>query len=145
MSRWVIPGRKSGEIVAETRGPGGPSDKYDGDGVVTRIAKYVPAEIITAYTMLFAVLASIGVQGTTALYSAGGLILLFLGVTVLYVRKYSPADVVRKAHIVVSPVAFLVWAYPISSSLLGELFVPLVAFGGQAVVIALSFFIKPVE
>ena len=70
------------------------------------------------------------------------LIIIFLSATVVYVAKNTPVAV-RKAHLIVSPLAFLAWAYPISSPMLGEWFVPLVSLIAQAVVIALSIAMQP--
>jgi hypothetical protein len=55
----------------------------------------------------------------------------------------TPAGAVRTAHLIVSPLAFLAWSYPISSSVLGDFFIALIAFGLQAVVLALSVLIAP--
>ena len=72
-----------------------------------------------------------------------GLIALFLIVTIVYLARFGPTGPSKKAHLLVSPMAFLAWAYPISSALLGNLFIGLVALGAQAFVIALAIMIIP--
>ncbi|TNF21255.1 MAG: hypothetical protein EP318_07905 [Rhodobacteraceae bacterium] len=115
------------------------------DTLLKRIAKYVPAEILTGYTGLFAMLAALNVAETQKQWAAVGLIVIFLIVTIMYIRRNAPSGSVRQAHSIVSPIAFVALAYPISSSALLDWYLPIVAFFGQVIVIALSYFIKPVE
>lgn len=135
MTRWVNdqkPGLKSAN--------GGASDD-----VLARIVKYVPAEILAAFTMLFSVAATLNLDAPTARWTAVALIGAFLVATVAFLLTRAPQGRVRKAHLIVSPIAFIAWAYPISSSLLGDWFLGLVAFAFQAVVVLLSIFIVPTE
>jgi hypothetical protein len=136
LSRWVIPQR------ADLR-----SDSSEGsdDTVLKRIAKYVPAEVLTGYTALFAILVTLDAAELHRKWAAVALILIFAVVTVLYVRRNAPLGSVRRAHSVVSPIAFIALAYPISSSALLDWYVPIVAFFGQVIVVCLSYFIRPVE
>ncbi|MGZ9099168.1 MAG: hypothetical protein ACXW3O_05645 [Brevundimonas sp.] len=136
MSRWVSPA-SAGLKSAGGRGPS--------DDVLDRIVKYVPAEVLAAFTMLFGVAAAMELDVRTAQWTAVGLIGAFLAATVAYVATRAPAGKVRTAHLAVSPVAFLAWAYPISSSLLGDWFFGLAAFAAQVVVVLLSMFIAPAE
>lgn len=136
MSRWVIPERSG---LRTQEGEGGD------DTLLKRIAKYVPAEILTGYTGLFAMLAALNVAETQKQWAAVGLIVIFLIVTIMYIRRNAPSGSVRQAHSIVSPIAFVALAYPISSSALLDWYLPIVAFFGQVIVIALSYFIKPVE
>lgn len=128
--RWVQP--------VQSRGFG-PSDT-SGDNVVARIVKYVPSEVVAAFTMLFTL--GVSTIGQDNPWPAVGLIILFLGITIGYIAWKSPKES-KTAHLVVGPIAFLAWSYPISSAMLGEIFQPLVAFGLQAVVVGLSIFIVP--
>ena len=135
MSRWVSAGRaglKSGE-----------PDGFDGPAA--RIVKYVPAEIVTAYTMLFGLLVSMTLPPDQHRLAAVGLMGLFLVITIVYVAKKSPAGSSRRGHLLVTPLSFLAWSYPISSALLDSWFVGLGSFFLQALVIGLSLFIKPRE
>ena len=136
MSRWVIPERSG---LRTQEGEGGD------DTLLKRIAKYVPAEILTGYTGLFAMLAALNVAETQKQWAAVGLIVIFVIVTIMYIRRNAPSGSVRQAHSIVSPIAFVALAYPISSSALLDWYLPIFAFFGQVIVIALSYFIKPVE
>lgn len=135
MSRWIVPKRPALR---------GKKSAQPGDDAVARIAKYVPAEVLGPFTLLFTILASLQVSSDQRQWAAVGLIVLFLLVTIAYIVMKAPEGEIRKAHLFVSPLAFIVWAYPISSSALGNWFAPLAAFAGQAIVIALSIFIRPV-
>ena len=132
MSRWVRP-QKPGKTSG------------DDDDAVARIAKYVPAEIVSIFTLLTTILVSIDISDELRPATAAGLIALFFAVTIVYLALRVPKGLVRKAHLVVSPVAFLAWAYPIASSPLGAWFYPLLAFGLMAITLAFSIFVKPVE
>lgn len=137
MSRWVVPAPRGGSTV---------SDENAEDGAIARITKYIPAEVLSAYTILFTLLVSMELLQSERQIAAFGLMALFLIATIGYIWKKADKGAVRNAHLVVSPLAFLAWAYPISSSIIGEeFFYPLLAFAGQAVVIALSIFIKPIQ
>lgn len=135
MSRWVQPGGAGLKAVGHTA-PDGPLD---------RIVKYVPAEVVSVYIMLFSLLASISMTDAQKPLVAMSLMALFLACTFFYVWTRSPPGPSRKAHLLVSPLAFLAWAYPLSSALLGSYFVGLVAFAGQALVVAISIFVAPRE
>lgn len=134
MSRWVVP--EGSMTVAGGKGE-------SADGVLGRIVKYVPVEIVTGFTGLFAVLATIKVEQLQTQAAAAGLLILFLVGTVAYVAIKAPKGKVRLAHLIVTPIAFIAWAYPISSALLGDWFVPLYALGFQAVTVLLAIFVKP--
>jgi hypothetical protein len=114
------------------------------DEALGRIVKYVPAEVVAVYMLLFTALVAMGLPSGQGQWAAIGLILLFLLVTIVYVSR-STSGKVRKAHLMVSPLAFLAWAYPISSAVLGDLFLPIAAFAAQAIVLALSILIAPRE
>uniref|UniRef100_B0T713 Uncharacterized protein n=1 Tax=Caulobacter sp. (strain K31) TaxID=366602 RepID=B0T713_CAUSK len=138
MSRWVVPERPT--TVKATDQNGEPPD-----GPLSRVVKYVPTEVVAAFTLLFTALVSLGVTADQAKLAASGLIAVFFVVTILHVARDAPKGVVRQAHLVVSPLSFLAWAYPISSAMLGGWFVPLASFFAQAIVIALALVIKPSE
>ncbi len=139
MSRWVVPGGT--QLVGGMTTPGDQPD-----GPLSRIVKYVPTEIVAAYTLLFTALVGLKlVDGQATQWAAAGLIALFLVVTIIHVARDAPKGLVRNAHLIVSPLAFLAWAYPISSAMLGPWFVPLCSFAAQAIVIALAIVIQPKE
>ena len=163
MSRWIEPrrvvaveGPPGAALGRRTESIGGPVSHAEppstgstraepGDTALTRIAKYIPGEVIAGFTMLFTVLVSLDIDPNQQRFAALGLIALFLAVTVGYIWRALPAGKVREAHLFVSSFAFIAWAYPISSSALGNWFEPLAAFGLQAAMIALSYFVNPLE
>jgi hypothetical protein len=104
--------------------------------------KYVPAEVVAPFTMLYTGLVSLGVPAEQGQKAAVGLIILFFVVTIAYIASRTVGSV-RKAQLIVSPLAFLAWAYPISSALLGSLFIGLAAFMLQAIVVALAVIVRP--
>lgn len=134
MSRWVVPIRPT--LVAKGVG--------DEDGALSRIVKYVPAEIVSAYTLLITPMASLNHNPEVQRVAAVGLIILFLFITIIYIMRNTSGDT-KKSHLTVSPAAFVAWAYPISSSMLGDWFIPILAFFIQAIVVALSIIIVPRE
>jgi len=135
MSRWVV-AQSVGLKGQQGEAPDGPAD---------RIAKYIPGEIVSAFTLLFGGLVMLNPAPPQAQWASLGLIALFLVVTIIYVATRTPQGPVRSAHLIVTPISFLAWAYPISSSLLGAWFVGLASFAGQAVAIALSLIVVPRE
>jgi hypothetical protein len=132
MSRWVVP-------AGQGYVGGAPEEA---DNIVGRIVKFVPAEVVTAFTMLYTALVSLRLPADQGQWVAVALIILFLIVTIAYIFWRADADV-RNAHLIVSPLAFLAWAYPISSAVLGSLFIGLAAFLLQALVVALAIVIAP--
>lgn len=150
MSRWVVPSKSgtiaatSGEAVGNPDVPGGMA-RDEGDGLGARIAKYIPGEVLTGFTVALSGLVSLGVGAEWRQMLAVVLILVFLAVTIGVVARYAPSGVVRRAHFVVMPIAFLAWSYPISSAVLGNWFFPPAAFVLQLLVLACSYFVKPME
>ena len=134
MSRWVVP-KRPGLAAAAGDQP---------DGPLARVVKYVPAEIVTAYTLLFSALVTMNLPIGQSQRIVCGLIAVFFVVTIIYVAKNTTGKV-RLGHLVVSPVAFLAWTYPISSAVLGDLFIGWISFVAQAIVIALSLAMAPRE
>ena len=135
MSRWIVPAKRG--LVRET------ADSPT-DDALTRIVKYVPAEVLVAFTSLFTLLTAGQIDPERRPWAATGLIVLFLIVTIVYVLRKAPQGTSRNFHLLISSLAFLAWAYPISSSALGCWFFPLAAFAAQAIVLALSI-IQPFE
>lgn len=134
MSRWVVSGREG--LKAGVSG--------ESDGPIDRVVKYVPAEVVSAYTLLFSALVAMKLPpNQRPELVAVGLIGVFVIVTIAYIGTKTPPGATRKAHLLVSPLSFIAWSYPISSALLGEWFIGLASFVLQAVVVALSLFVKP--
>lgn len=143
MSRWVEAQR------AGLTSSGSSSDaavkSAKAESAAERIVKYVPAEIVAVFTMAFSVMPSMNLADAQRPKVMVGLILFFLVVTIAYVARKAPKGQRRTAHLLVSPLAFLAWAYPIGSSQLGPWFIGLVAFGLQVGVIGASLFVAPSE
>jgi hypothetical protein len=133
MSRWVT----SGTAGFRAGTPGS-------DGPATRIVKYIPAEVVSTFTLIYTALVSFKFEATQAKWFAVVLIAVFLVVTIAYIITKTSGSV-QTAHLIVSPLAFFAWAYPISSAVLGDFFLGWVAFAFQALVLVLSLFIVPRE
>ena len=135
MSRFVVPQRSG--LAAGTPEPP--------DGFKGRLTKYVPAEIVSIYTIAIGGLVSSKPDDAIAPWIAVGLMVLFFAATVIFVAVKAPLGVVRKAHLVASPVAFLAWGYPLAAPLLGSWFVGWVAIVGQTVAALLAWLLAPTE
>ena len=131
MARWVKPPEATGT------GP-------DREGWLTRIVKYVPTELVATFTMVVSLMSAIPGSDTTRKIVVLVFIGVFFAATYAYVAFRMPAGKPKVAQYVVSPFAFLAWAYPISAAMLGDLFNGFVAASLQAAVLLLSIFF-PVE
>ena len=111
-----------------------------------RLAKYLPTEIVGIYTISIGGLISANPPKSAAPWIALGMIIVFFAATLYFVRK-APAGSVRKAHLVASPIAFVAWAYPLASPLLGVWFIGYVAILGQTLAALAAWLIeaKPEE
>lgn len=137
MSRWVVPKSAANARAANaTEEPSSPAE---------RIAKYIPGEIVSVFTMLIGVAATLTVPPETQRVTALVLIAASFVATIVYVRHEAPAGAVRQAHLWLSPLAFLAWAYPISGAMLGEWFNALYSFFAQAFVVLLSLLVAPAD
>jgi hypothetical protein len=135
MSRFVVP-RKTGLAS-------GPVEPPDGFGA--RLAKYLPTEIVTIYTITIGGLVSAKPDPAIATWIAVGLIVLFCAATLVYFGLKAPAGVVRRAHLVASPIAFVAWAYPLAAPLLGSWFIGWIAIVGQAIAALAAWLLAPQE
>lgn len=130
-NRFVNPRPRGAEPFTEGSAPQ--------DGPLARIVKYVPTEVIAIYTA-----ATGALTGANApLISIVILGLVAVGAISAVTWRSAPDPNVRIAHLIVSNAAFLAWAYPISSPLLGDLFVGWVSAVAQAVVLLLALAIVP--
>ena len=97
-----------------------------------------------AYTGLITALGALGVVGEQQSVLAACLIAGFFIATVVLVWNGAPEQGgVRRAHLVVSPVAFLAWSYSISACLLGGWFLPGIAFSLVTIAVILSIILVP--
>lgn len=133
MSRWVVPQRPSLKAAG------------DQDTTAARVVKYVPAEIVAPFTIAVSGFATFGFAGDVARWIAAVMIVFFFIITIVYVLQRTPGPASKNAHLLVTPLAFLAWAYPIASTPLGSWFLAPVAFALQVVVLGLSVVIVPRE
>lgn len=142
MSRWVVPNRE-GVKAGEGEPHSGPAE---------RIVKYIPGEIISAYTMIYGALVSYNGgaisethgDSESIMMATLAVIAVFLVVNFRYLKK-NPNLYSRRAHYFVSSIAYIAWVYPISSGLLGSVFHGLIAIILQAAAIALALIVDPKE
>jgi hypothetical protein len=105
MSRLVEPA----PAATVAQGGGG------GDDYLTRVAKYVPAEVVAAYLAGQSILAETALQPDVKklVYVA------FFGVlficTPIYLSKKAQAGQPKRKHVVVGTVAFVFWVYALGS------------------------------
>lgn len=135
MSRFVIPKRPG---LAE--GAAEPPDGFRG-----RLVKYVPADMVAIYTSAVGGVISSRPPDSAARWIALGLIVFFLAGTIAYFGFKVPPGVVRNAHLVASPIAFLALAYPLAAPLLHSWFVGWAAIIGQAVAAFVAWIVAPEE
>lgn len=135
MSRFVVPQRE-GLVAGGAEPPSSPAE---------RIVKYVPAEVVSVFTIVIGALASASMAAATAQLVGLGMLLFFLVVTIAYVISRAPKGSVRNAHLIVTSFAFVAWSYPISRALLGNWFIGWIAAVGQAIFLGLALVIAPSE
>jgi hypothetical protein len=133
MSRFVVPNRP-GLAAGATESP---------DGFGARLAKYLPAEIVSFYTIAIGGLVSAKPDPAIAPWIALGLMALFCAATLAYFGLKAPPGVVKRAHLVASPIAFLAWAYPLAAPLLGPWFIGWIAIIGQAIAALAAWLLAP--
>jgi hypothetical protein len=135
VSRFVVPSHPG--LAAASGEPA--------SGALDRIVKYVPVEIVGLFTLVFGGLASSSMGGETAQRVGASMIGVFFVGTIAYLIRTAPKGVVLRSHLIVSPLAFIAWAYPISSSLLDDWFIGWIAAVLQGVVLLLALVIAPSE
>ncbi len=126
-------------VIAKDSDP----SKGTGDGFGTRLAKYIPAEIVAMYTITINSMVAAKPPAALSPWIAVGAIALFLLATFVYFAQRAPAGAVRRAHMIASPIAFLAWAYPLAAPLLGTWFIAWIAVLGQAVAALAAWLAAP--
>jgi hypothetical protein len=129
--RFVVPRPPGAVPYSGTDAPSGPLE---------RIVKYVPTEIIAIYTAVIGLLVSAGSAPRAAVL---GLAAVALAAIVVVIIRGTDDPNVRNAHLLVSPFAFVAWAYPISSALLGDWFIGWLSAVMQGAVLLLGYAIDP--
>jgi len=132
MSRFVRP--KSPGLAA------GAADDFQ-----ARLVKYVPADILAIYTSAVGGIISAKPDANLQPRIALGLIAVFLAATIVYFAVRAPKGVIRNAHLIASPIAFLALSYPIAAKLLGGWFIGWLAVLGQALAALVAWLLAPVE
>lgn len=135
MSRFVIP-KQPGLAAAKAEPP---------DGFTARLVKYLPADIVAIFTAVVGGVVSGKPDARFQPWIAAGLILVFTIASFVYVIKKAPAGVVRNAHKIASPIAFLALSYPLAAPLLGHFFIGWVAIIGEGIAALAAFLLEPVE
>jgi hypothetical protein len=141
VSRFVEPRRRGAE--GEEPGAGD-----TGDGYAARVAKYVPSEIVAAYVAILAVLdpAAAGAAGAGAAKVHTLCLVAFVALLVatpLYLAVLGRRSArkgrggVPAVQLVVSSLAFVVWAYALRGLTCAF---PAVPFDGQVAFVALVLF-----
>ena len=133
MSRFVVPKRPG--LAAGTAEPP--------DGFTARLVKYLPADIVAIYTTAVAGIVSSKPDVSVRPWIALGLIVVFVAGTFVYFLKKAPPGVVRDAHLIASPIAFLALSYPLAAPLLGDWFVGYIAIVGQAIAALVAWLLEP--
>jgi hypothetical protein len=133
MSRFVH-ARRDDDAALE---PGGPEP---GDDYAARVAKYVPGEIVAAYVAILAVLdpgAAPASAGLTHTLCRVAFLVLLAATPAYLVALGKPGDRAPAVQLIVSTVAFAVWAYALRG--LSCAF-PAVPFDGRVAFVALVLF-----
>ncbi len=115
MSRLIEPAPAGNKLFAG-EGKGEQAQEYG-----ERVAKYVPAEIIAAYLTLLPLVLS-GTDPDTGRRTAYLAIILSIGVifTPLYLWRFPGTKRIKVFHLIISTLAFVVWAYSIPEGLFGD-------------------------
>lgn len=111
----------------------------DPDTPLSRIAKYVPAELLAFYTLWTQAAASLPWKEHILTVCVGGAVIGVVVTFVYFDRLFPGADPVsRRFHRIISPVAFAVYSYTIMGSVVAHIFVPGVALLATAVITLVS-------
>ena len=91
--------------------PPAPAKSFDINDTAEKVAKLIPAELITAYTALISFAAGETVPGSARPWCFVGSFVLCLVLTPLYLNKMADPGKPKMAHLIVSSIGFVVWAY----------------------------------
>ena len=84
-----------------------------GDSYLERVAKYVPAEIVAAYLAIIGFAVNVSSGKTLAMILAFAVCLV---ATPLYLWRMGKGSTVKAVHLIVSSIAFVVWAFAVSGA-----------------------------
>jgi hypothetical protein len=91
--------------------PGGPAQNY-----VERVAKYVPVEIIVAFTALRAVVPAHGSPDAIPATAELAIYFALVALTPAYLIKLGGNVPAKRLQVAVSTVSFVVWSYALGGS-----------------------------
>ncbi|GAB2178262.1 hypothetical protein [Dongia sp. agr-C8] len=128
MSRLYYPPEARGKLAT-----GGGGQGFDAGEAGKKIAKLIPAELITGYTGLIGVALNIRVEWQPYAYAA--FFLLCWVLTPFYLNQMAEPGKPKRNHLIVSTLAFPVWAYLVS----GHQVIPDYFDAGLATAVAIVF------
>lgn len=111
------------KIVTKGAVPEGTTPKKDFNDYLTKVSMLVPAEVIAGYLTMFGLVGAIKNSGLQivfywVVFAAG----LFL--TPYYMSRVATADKPKQKHIIVSTIAFIIWAYVTTGQTLSNTIAP---------------------
>jgi hypothetical protein len=123
----------------------------DGDEYASRVAKYIPSEVLAGYLTLEGLLGPASRQGGSKLlegfsseYVAAGIFLVGLVFTPLYILAFGlRSNAPWRTHAIMATLAFCVWAYAMRGSFLQPLYDGSLAAAILVVFSLISGLIKP--
>jgi len=128
MSRLYYPPKISGELV------GGEEGAIDFGDAAKKIGKIIPSELVTAYGALVSASSAIHFESLRVpIFVLCFVVCLVL--TPIYLAKAADEGKPKRNHLIVSTVAFPIWAYLVS----GNQVMPGLYDAGLAAVIAIIF------
>lgn len=116
------------------------------DGALSRIAKFVPSEVLAFFAMWTQAIASLPWKGAVPLIELGGAIVGLI-ITYVYFDRFFPqaSPASRSAHKWISTGAFGVHAYNLSAGATPEYFIPGIALASTALITLISALYIPTE
>ena len=96
---------------------GAPPRELTRDDYITKLIKYVPAEVVAAFTGLTAAAAAVGDNAVWWIFAIG--ILATVGYYYRSAYKLPPTDRPRPYFYVLSVVAFVIWSLAVNESIRG--------------------------
>jgi hypothetical protein len=130
MSRLYYPPENKGALTKGGEGEGG---GFDAGEAGKKIAKLIPAEIITGYMGLIGV--ALNIRPDWQLYAYAAFFLLCWVLTPFYLNQMAEPGKPKRNHLIVSSLAFPVWAYLVS----GHQVIPDYFDAGLATAVAIVF------
>jgi hypothetical protein len=104
MNRLIVPRRAPG--------PARLSVQAAFDDTITRLVKYIPAEVISGYTLLSGIVSGVAPTNSPLKSLAGwAVFVVFTGLTPLYLWKVGQPSGAQWWQLPISTVSFVLWAY----------------------------------